>query len=293
MKTILFTVLFLISYEASSQIWCNQGANWKYSYTNHSGIEGYTQIQYVGDTIINGQPSKILDKHIYAYDFVLSQPVDFDLGQEYIYEENGTVFLWYINDWDTLYNLNASVGESWRMAKQPMANACDSNSILTVTATGIKTINSTALNYVVVDFEFPFGYSDTIVEKIGFIQYYFLPYDSCQGEIDVNEGGPFRCYEDNNFPTYKPFYSGNCDFIVGTDEIGQELNFQIVPNPSSNKIELIGISDEVVFIIDLQGKEWSFKQHDNTIEVSELPSGVYVLTVQHEHGVIHKRFIKL
>lgn len=293
MKTILSSFLFFLSFIATSQTWCDAGANWKYSYMNGFGTEGYTEIKYVGDTVISAQTSQKLDKHIYAYDYVLSQSVDYDLGQEYTYENNGVVYLWYNNSWDTLYNFNATIGESWRMAKQPMTNACDSNSILTVTATGTKIINSMSLNYLVVDFSFPFGYSDTIVEKIGFISSYMLPYDGCDGALDVNEGGAFRCYEDNSFATYKPYYTGNCDFIVGIKEMDSKLRFKIVPNPASTNFELIGIcNQDNLAIQDIQGKEWTFDQIENIIYIDNLPSGIYVLSVRNDSGISHQRFIK-
>lgn len=297
MKTFLSTALFLVSFIATSQSWCDIGANWRYSYMNGFGTEGYTKIQYIGDTTISGQPAKILDKHIYAYDYVLSQSVDFDLGQEYTYENSGVVYRWYNNSWDTLYNFNATIGESWRMAKQPMTNACDSNGVLSVTATGTKIINSITLNYLVVEFNYggsmSTGITDTIVQKIGFIGGYMLPYDGCDGALDVNEGGAFRCYEDNNFTSYKPHYAGICDFIVGLDKIDSESYFQIVPNPASTKIELIGLDNyNVISIQDLRGKSWAFIQDGSTININDLPNGIYVLSVRNEHRVQHERFIK-
>lgn len=224
---------------------------------------------------------------------MLSQTEDFDLGQEYTYENNGVVYLRYDNSWDTLYNFNASIGESWRMAKQPMTNACDSNSILTVTATGTKIINSLALDYLVVEFSFPSGFSDTIVEKIGFTGSYMLPYDGCDGELDVNEGGEFRCFSDDNFTTYKPHFTDNCDFIVGLNELDSKFNIQITPNPASSKIELIGVDDQnVVIMKDLQGRNCSFKRIGNTIFIDHLPNGIYVLSILTKQGFNHKRFIK-
>ena len=294
MKTLLLPILFLTSFAVNSQTWCDPGANWKYSFFNF-GSEGYTEIQYVGDTVINGQSAHILDKHLHAYNHWIGQSEVYDLGMEYTYENNGVVYLWYENNWDTLYNFNASVGESWRMAKQPHLNFCDSNSLLTVTAVGTKFINSISLNYLVLDFSVPFGFtfSDTIVEKIGFIGSYMLPYDMCDGALDVNEGGVFRCYEDDNFTTYKPHYSGQCDFVVGIEENVLNTTLKIVPNPASNQIEIIGelASNTQFVLVDSFGKNWTVNRTNGILDVSNLASGVYHLSIIQNASISHHKFV--
>ncbi len=286
MKTLILSVILLSSFAGRSQTWCLPGANWKYSYMNGFGTEGYTQIQYIGDTVINGQLSKILDKHIYAFNYQNSQAVDIDAGKEYTFETNGIVYLWYNNNWDTLYNFNASVGESWRMAKQPFTNACDSNSTLTVTAIGSKVINSQTLNYLVVDFSFPNGFSDTIVEKIGFINSYLLPYDFCNGSLDANEGGPFRCYEDNNFITYKPNYPDNCDHIAGLYEKEIDLGFDFSPNPATEIITIYfsnGLNTRTTcLLLYASGRETkaiNLTGTETQIDISDLNPGIYFVKV--------------
>ena len=293
MKTLFTAILILFTSIVYSQSWCDNGANWKYSFFSVFYSEGYVEISYVGDTLLNGQLANKLNKHYEVYSYLNSQYESYDFGEEYTYENNGVVYIWYQNDWDTLFNINASVGESWTMAKQPINNACDSNSTLTVTAIGNKIINSTSLKYIVVDFGIPFNFSDTIVEKIGFIGSYMLPYDYCNGALDANEGGEFRCYEDDNFPNYKPHYTGNCNFIVGLNDISSEQNIQIVPNPASTKIEVIGFDEtSVIYIKDIQGKDWSANRIGNVIHIDELPNGVYVLSFQNDYGAYHQRFIK-
>lgn len=296
MKTLLTLFLFFISLQSMGQTWCDAGANWKYTYTGF-GPQGYTEIKYVGDTVIAGQQAQKLNKHIYAYDYLFSQYVDFDWGNEFTYENNGVVYLHYDNQWDTLYNFNANVGDSWRMAKQPMADACDSNSTLNVVATGSKMINSLSLNYLVVEFNYGgsmwSGLRDTIVEKIGFMGGYMLPYDDCNAALDVNEGGEFRCYEDNNFATFQPHYTGLCDFIVGMDDLTADAPYQLVPNPAHTFIELIGLQEnDVVEIHDLHGKEMFVQRDNSQLWIEAFPSGMYILTIQNKDRSYHLRLVK-
>jgi hypothetical protein len=158
----------------------------KFKSQKHLGYEniklsnGYGDIAYSGDTLIDGQVTKKLTKTFHGLGWGMDV-TSYSIGTEYTYEANGVVYLRYQNQWDTLYNFNAQVGDSWRMAKQPFANVASQNSRLKVIATGTKLINSSTLKYVKVEFVDPqmnpLGFADTIVENIGFIGSYLLPYD--------------------------------------------------------------------------------------------------------------------
>ena len=291
-----FFILFGLS--ALSQSWCDPGANWKYSFGSGFGTEGYVEISYVGDTLINTQLSQKLSKNLFAYDFPWSQPINAFLGTECTYEDNGVVFIRYNDIWDTLYNFNANVGESWRMAKQPLTNACDSNSTLTVIATGTTIINTISLNYKVVEFNYggfmQSGMTDTIIEKIGFTGSYMFPYDFCNGALDGQEGGKFRCYFDNNFLTYKPHYSEVCDFIVNVNELDYSDNLKIIPNPSSTILSIEGIENEsgLFELKNASGKLIRTGKLNQTIDVSDLPDGFYIISISTDQGQRSLRFVK-
>lgn len=298
MKKTITLSLILSCFSAFGQNWCDLGANWKYSYMSGFGTEGYVDISYVGDTLINTQLSQKLSKNLFAYDIPSSQPVNWFLGTECTYEDNGVVFIRYNDAWDTLYNFNAGVGETWRMAKQPFTNACDSNSTLTVLATGTTLINAIALNYQVVEFNYggfmPSGITDTIIEKIGFTGSYLFPYDYCNSALDGHEGGPFRCYTDNFFATYQPHYIGACDY-VSLDEISAKMNIEIYPNPSSEIIRLKGdlpLKKALFEITNLAGQQQLSGMIEAGIDVSNLPQGLYILSVFYETGKSNVRFVK-
>lgn len=292
MRSKIFFISILISQLTFGQNWCDEGANWKYNYMSGFGTEGYTEISYVGDTLIEGQLSKKLNKQRIAYDLVALQDVYSDYGYEYTYEESGIVYLWYNNHWDTLYNFQAEVGDSWRMAKQPLLTQ-DSNSVLNVVAKGIKNINGIDLNYLVVDFNGTW-YTDTIVEKIGFIGSYMFPYDGYDGGLDVNEGGAFRCYEDDQFSTYKPYFSGECDYTVGISELDQEKIFSIFPNPVSTTLNIIGESffDCDYKIYNEIGSLKMCGKISNSIDISSLGNGLHIISIDNNSKIKNFRFLK-
>lgn len=296
MKTpiLLLFVLFSISFHA--QNWSPTGANWKYSY--YGFFPGYVDVLYSGDTVIEGQSAKILSKNFAGLDWSMTVVTNF-IGNEYTYENNGVIFLRYQNQWDTLYHFNALVGEHWRMAKQPITSVCPENSRLKVLATGNKTINNETRKYVVVDFCSPdlssLGWGqDTIVENIGFIGSYLLPYDQFDGAVDGNEGGPFRCYSHDNFATYAPHFSGACDYIVGVEEVPfAKTTITIYPNPVENEIYFSNEYTDAFTtykIFSLDGKTQQAGPLSETIALGCLRNGNYILEIS---NATQKQFAKV
>jgi hypothetical protein len=292
--TLLLFLLFSVSFYA--QNWSPIGANWKYSY--YGFFPGYVDVVYSGDTVIEGQATKILSKTFVGMDWNLTLVTNF-IGKEYTYEDNGVIFLRYQNQWDTLYHFNAQVGDHWRMAKQPFANVCPENSRLKVLSTGNKIINNETRKYLVVDFCNPdltsLGWGqDTIVENIGFIGTYFLPYDQFDGALDGNEGGPFRCYSHNNFATYAPHFSEACDYIVGVEEVHSvQSTFTIYPNPIGNEIHFskeCANTFTTYTIYSLDGKIQQAGSMSELIRVDYLRNGNFILEIANEN---QKQFAKL
>lgn len=277
-------ILILLPINLFAQNWAPAGAQWHYSY--YGFFPGYVNIAYTGDTLIEGQASKILTKTFHGMGWNQSITSE-TFGYEYSYEDSGVVYLRYQNQWDTLYNFNAQVGDSWRMARQPLTNVVPPNSRLKVLATGTKEINSLTLKYLKVEFvdpQFnPLFFEDTIIENIGLNGSYFLPYDMFDGAVDGNEGGPFRCYSDNNFATYKPNYTEVCDYIMGTEELNANASFQIYPNPVSDRIQIpLNYVNEYMnySIYSSEGKIVQMGQTSEKIDVSNLPAGSYTLLIE-------------
>jgi hypothetical protein len=295
MKSLLFNLFILFSISIHAQNWSPSGANWTYSY--YGFFPGYVDVLYSGDTIIDGQTSKMLTKTFHGIDWNMTL-VSNVFAKDYTYENNGVVYIRYQNQWDTLYHFNAQVGDHWRMAKQPVANVCPQNSRLNVLAIGNKLINNETRKYLVVDFCNPdlssLGWGqDTIVENIGFIGSYFLPYDQFDGALDANEGGPFRCYTHENFATYAPHYNGACDYIVGMEELSGSSSFIIYPNPIQNDIHIPFdyINKFTRYTLySLDGKIYQMGSMSENIPVYHFKSGNYLLEISNES---EKKFAKI
>lgn len=288
-------IFIILPINLGAQNWAPMGAKWHYSY--YGFFPGYVDITFTADTIINGQASKELTKtfHGLAWNQSITSET---FGYEYTYEDNGVVYLRYQNQWDTLYNFNAQVGDSWRMAKQPFTNVVGQNSRIKILATGNLNINNETRKYLVIDKcdsnNISLGwFNDTLIENIGFLHDYLLPYDQFDGAVDGNEGGPFRCYSDNNFATYKPSYTEVCDYIMGTEELNANASFQIFPNPVSNWIQIpFNYVNEFMkySIYSSEGKIVQMGQTSEQIDVSNLPAGSYTLLIE---NLTQNRYAKM
>lgn len=292
---ILFITLFLQGpwKNVSAQSWSPEGAKWHYNYTSQFYTVGYVEISYTGDTMIGTITAKKLSKRLYGYNHFDQQYKNESIGKEYTYEQNGVVYLYHNNSWDTLYNWNALPGDTWTYAGSSSTNACDSNSTITVTDTGTRVINGINLKYQVVELDYVEGstYTDTIIEKMGFIHSYMLPFDMCDAALDANEGGPFRCYSDSQFQTFSVSNEA-CDYIpTGIEETQAVQTISFYPNPSRSQV-IFTLSDKYslveVQIHDLSGtmvNEFALT-NGNHKSISSLAPGVYIVSTSTSHQLI-------
>lgn len=89
-------------------------------------------------------------------------------------------------------------------------------------------------------------------------------------------------------------FSLDCNYPLAVDEIDLSQNLFFYPNPSSSQLN-IEIENTIIStsIIDAMGN--TIKANlttNNTLDVSTLSSGVYVLQVETDKGVARKKFIK-
>jgi hypothetical protein len=291
----LLLLFLLCSGLSFAQNWAPNGAQWHYSY--YGFFPGYVDIAYSSDTLIDGQVTKKLTKTFHGLGWGMDV-TSYSIGTEYTYEANGVVYLRYQNQWDTLYNFSAQVGDSWRMAKQPFTNVATQNSRIKILATGNLIINNETRKYLVAEKcdsnNISMGwFNDTLIENIGFLHDYLLPYDQFDGAVDGNEGGPFRCYSDNNFALYKPNYLEVCDYIMGTTELEGSASFQVYPNPVSDQInipETLIQEYNHYRILSSEGKLIQKGQTTEQIDVANLPAGNYTLLIESQS---QKRFAKV
>jgi hypothetical protein len=93
--------------------------------------------------------------------------------------------------------------------------------------------------------------------------------------------------------------TSNCVVIndVGLDENDLNFNVQLYPNPTEDilTIEVFGANLKQLFVTDLNGKILSKQQafgNTNNLNVKNLSTGVYLVNIETEYGVLVRRFVK-
>ena len=86
--------------------------------------------------------------------------------------------------------------------------------------------------------------------------------------------------------------SGDPCTVVGTENINKD-QINLYPNPVSHNLTIDGISKNTeIFIYDAFGKLVLSTYNNNTINVSTLKSGIYLVHLKNNNGVVAKRFVK-
>lgn len=296
MKKILLSALFLgLALTASTQVWAPAGATWHYDYVNF-WVEGYIQIQYVGDTTIAGKPCQVLKKEAHTYDWLNHTFSNSEMGYDYTYSENNIVYCYRFGQFFTLYDFNAVTGNTWQVPgwDGSWGSPCDTTGTVVVDSTGMTNINGFPLKYIWTSPAEGSGWSfyDKIVERIGHFGYMF-PEPICI--VDVFEGGPLRCYYDDEFGLYtRPGFDKPCDFIVGiNDAQPRESAFSIYPIPAETFVtidikipvkgsvvaEISDITGKIIKTIKTSGSKINF-------DISGLKDGLYFIRISDKDGVI-------
>jgi hypothetical protein len=108
---------------------------------------------------------------------------------------------------------------------------------------------------------------------------------------DINEDGKLDIILTNAEGIY--WFENN--FTLGLDENQLNSSINIYPNPSSDFV-IIQSENEIINSIqlfDLKGKKIEIDLiGSNKIEIEELPSGVYVIKIQTNKGILNQKLIK-
>lgn len=96
-----------------------------------------------------------------------------------------------------------------------------------------------------------------------------------------------------------PIFLNVWDYLLGdcvsTSSIDEDMNSKLMlhPNPANSELKIKGINSiSSIAITDIHGKQQSFTQDNNTIQIGHLSSGVYYISVESPEGTHKERFVK-
>lgn len=214
------------------------GAKWWYNYETDFA-SGYSTIEVIGDTIIDGHTCRILQKYSHTINDIDPDGIINNnyLGKEFIYEDLGVVYNYRFNTFYPMYKFESAVGDSWLVAGETSGGICD-----TITEVIIESIGDTILGglsftiYNITPYnDGIWSYLEPVISIAGGMGYLFvLPVDCV---IDYSyEGFGLRCYYDSNIGMTHITEEENCEIISDINE-GQNVNeISIYPNPATNEL---------------------------------------------------------
>lgn len=308
MKKLLILLAFCLPLISVGQNWSPPGATWYYGFSVWM-TEGYYKIEYTGDTTIVSTSCKKLRKTVYSENIPFQMFDTTIAGTEFTYADNDKVYIYKHNQFYTLYDFSAQVGDTWIVPENKHYSGCDSTGTVRVDSIGTMTINAQILRYICVSITDPtqkWGFDSKIVELIGPIKS-FHPYttydylfpvklDYCgMGTDELIEGGQFRCYSDNTF-NYSSNIATTCDYMTSVSSLEKKLvQINIYPNPSNGSFT-VNFDKTIVEmrLTDLLGNIilQHFPTNQTTLHIDNLPSGSYILrAINGDGGIMTKKII--
>lgn len=272
---------------ALAQTWCPPGAEWYYGYAEVStGQVGYLHVEYVGDTIANGDTYQILHRFLDAYDH---QSQTYYNGYEnpiYTTVTGGLIQMTYnFVDVGTIYDFDALPGDSWG----PYIWGAPGQQILVID-TGTTQIDGHSLKYSLVEYESSiFGPSpfnqDTLIERLGFLQLTMQTLDAFIWDIGTYQ---LRCYSDQDISYQKP-NSLPCDFILGLDDLNGQVDISVFPNPVSDVLRVEGLNPNSSYQLELFDQTGRSVLRESVrgsaiLQIGQLESGIYLYRIQAVSG---------
>lgn len=301
--TFLIILNVTLSLFAQTNNFAPIGATWYYDdYLNECPTFpdcGYYKMESVGDTLIVGKNCRVLNETYFVpyYDIPDTQYI--------IYEDLGIVYLYDEGAFHELYNFNADAGDTITTFPEAFNGYYGFidytfnefryiiDSVVTELIDGelLRIQYTRALEDVD---GWGFWEGPMIIEKIGSIGMFL----GIPNIIYPEYGGFLRCYSDDEFEYQYIGFEHACDFITSIkNEIPK--SFEIFPNPASDNLTINSSFTEKIdpVIINILGEVCEYKfisqeSFTSKIDISELPEGIYFLSLEDEKNPAIK-FVKI
>lgn len=280
-KHYTFLLIFLMPVLVHSQQPFGKNATWVVEYQNEYGYDGFRQISYSHDTIIDGESWQKFSLAGVIHLKTGPNPEDviqskyFGLVYEKIFHtRNDSVFMMDIGVGikNLLYDYSAQVGDKWQFAEWDSAYSCVDTPQVTVISIVNSSIQGQMLTYWDLENEEDSIFTPTgdwygcsssyclgtkLYKRIGIPQNNFEPYfNACNGIIVEHPFYTLRCYQDDSLNLN--FTGQSCDYWkwLDVEESSLSPDFKIYPNPNSTdylEIESLNEFDNVS-IVNVSGQ---------------------------------------
>ena len=306
-KSILLSIIILLSIHLSAQVWIDAGAKWTYDYWNIGEVGSYT-FTYTNDTVIVGKQCQEIQ--IVEYEYVQDQFGEIycfvvPMESKFTYSSGDSVFYLFEDKFYLMYDFSASVGDTWIIAIDEF-HTCKDTAVVRVAQTGTININGHQLRTITLETisESIYGINGICIERFGNEIHNwqengygpFPGYQSCDGALlEVNIYN-FRCFTDNTFGTYNP-RNIPCDTLTGLFE-SEIYNFEFYPNPTKGDIiftenDYYQLEIQIYNMAGQRMKQFYLNQPERNINISDLNDGVYFIRIITDKGNAFRKVVKL
>ncbi len=196
---------------------------------------------------------------------------------------------------DTLYNFIAVIGDIWHIDLPGFKDAvrCEVIDEGSMLIDGFRAKTWT-VEYSADYIGFPVKYTDIVVEGLGNLREFILPWDYFEGQLDGQRGGTLRCFKNEEVSYQRPNIEECIPLTLPAKSFSLE-EIKICPNPVGS---LLHLPDQFEAgrsfrIFSLTGQVMQGMVGSGKVDVNGLLPGIYFLTVQEKgkkQGVA--RFIK-
>ena len=260
-------------------------SEWYYEIQNNDGSITYQHLQCVGDTLFDraGKRPKVIVRSNTHYD----RNEVTEVTHEYVYEENGIVYWWNkdLQEFTTLYNLNAHVGDEWviKVKTDSITMHVDGEDTIEFEGRTFRLLRVSDENDL---------FSGDIISGIGHLTSFFPEQLMTRGKGYRVEG--LRCYWVDEELVFK-YNEVDCDAIyaqihAGVEEDGPSTGsgtLTVYPNPTNNVLfvetrHATSLHAPTYRITNLMGQillQGTLQNETQQIDISKLPAGMYYISV--------------
>ncbi len=254
-------------------------SEWYYEIGWDDGNITYQHLECIGDTLIDrtGKRPKVIVRSNTHYN-----RTETEVTHEYVYEENGIVYWWNrdLQEFTTLYNLNANVGDEWEIKVGTES--------LTMHVDAVENYEYEGKTYRMLNVSDAADlFSGNIVCGIGHLTSFFP-----EQLMNRNKGfrvDGLRCYWVGDELVFKTG-DEDCDGIYGElhgIEKQAENGFAVYPNPAKGvlfveTVHAPSLPDQTYRITNLMGQtliQSTINAENQQIDIAGLPAGMYFINM--------------
>lgn len=303
-KTIIIFGLFvfLVTKNNAQTEWAPIGAKWSNERNDlWWDILYYTTFKSVKDTLVSNKNCRKIDINEFVNNRGNHTKYSRYRGYYIMYNDSDKVFYQQNNKFWLLYDFSLKKGDTL-FSYQPIQddtaislNKYIIDSIKTLQISG-KQLRSQYLHTIDPSFyekqDYYFFVKGSIIERIGYTGYLF----GNKIELMDSPGPYFKCYEDNDV-FYKASNKYNCDGLNDINDNNKPETIELYPNPVFDNIIIYCTIRRPLKLQVYNAVGQSVLQRElnnliNSIDISSLTKGIYILKITSLNGTIEKKIIK-